>query len=346
MAWLALVLLIQLGIAAPAWADNCSSLSDCYNLIKNGIIAAVSLGIAISLILDLLPVIGDIKGIIEGFTGRDSVTGERLEWWERVLGAIPILGRVGDLARRLSRHLARRLFRRSAGIGDAWGRFRRAASELSRDDRGSIIISSGRRADDVANTGRRADDVANTGRRADDVGDIRKDVSDIFDEASSKGIREGLSEGTGRVIKNKTASDKYVHDRGVEYGKIKAKEDGLKLSGWKNPYEFDGPYGRGIDDIGFDANGNPVIIEYKGGGSDLGQGPPRQMSRAWIKQKIRELRKVNDPMADILEEALNNGKLTGRVYRTPVDEIGRVGKTFLETNLPEIIKHENGIIKY
>ena len=96
---------------------------------------------------------------------------------------------------------------------------------------------------------------------------------------------------------------------------------------WGNPFEFDGPYGKGIDDIMFDSNRNPVILEYKGGTSQLGKD---QMTKAWVKRKIKQLRSRNDPMAEILDKALKEKRLTGRVYRTPVDDVGLPGKAYLD----------------
>ncbi|MGF1490639.1 MAG: pre-toxin TG domain-containing protein [Prochloraceae cyanobacterium] len=43
-------------------------------------------------VLDFTPFVGDIKGIAEALSGRDLVTGEPLEKWEQVIGAIPFLG--------------------------------------------------------------------------------------------------------------------------------------------------------------------------------------------------------------------------------------------------------------
>ncbi|HEY1013263.1 MAG TPA: SBBP repeat-containing protein [Herpetosiphonaceae bacterium] len=45
----------------------------------------------ISLVADFSPVIGDIKGLIEVFTGCDLITGEKLGWW-RFAGLIPLIG--------------------------------------------------------------------------------------------------------------------------------------------------------------------------------------------------------------------------------------------------------------
>ena len=51
--------------------------------------------IEVSTTLDFIPGVGTAKGIIEAFTGKDLVTGEKLAPWERELGIIPILGKLG-----------------------------------------------------------------------------------------------------------------------------------------------------------------------------------------------------------------------------------------------------------
>ena len=80
--------------------DNCGSLSDCYNTLGAAVSAAAGLGLfgmLLSMGLDLLPGIGTVKGVIEGITGRDLVTGEELPWWARVLGVVPGLGAVDNI---------------------------------------------------------------------------------------------------------------------------------------------------------------------------------------------------------------------------------------------------------
>ncbi|HXB55971.1 MAG TPA: pre-toxin TG domain-containing protein [Vicinamibacteria bacterium] len=38
-----------------------------------------------SSLLNLVPVVGEVKGVIEAFTGKDLITGEHKVWWERGL---------------------------------------------------------------------------------------------------------------------------------------------------------------------------------------------------------------------------------------------------------------------
>jgi hypothetical protein len=85
-----------------ASADNCGSLIDCYRTAQAGLAALVGLsvlaGVLLSVGLDFLPGVGTVKGIIEAVTGRDLITGQELEWWERLLGVIPVIGGVAGVA--------------------------------------------------------------------------------------------------------------------------------------------------------------------------------------------------------------------------------------------------------
>jgi Pre-toxin TG len=92
--------LVHLVLAQSAAADNCSVFTDCFGVANSAIEAAFGLSLlaALSLVLDFIPIVGDVKGGVEAVTGRDLVTGEELAPWERALGAIPFLGELGALA--------------------------------------------------------------------------------------------------------------------------------------------------------------------------------------------------------------------------------------------------------
>lgn len=165
---------------------------------------------------------------------------------------------------------------------------------------------------------------------------VRTDVLDDAAESAdprTHGIPDRPPPESPHIIGADEARIRVVHDLGVDGGRLAAIGDGLhpNMPGtsrtWANPYEFDGPFGHGIDDIMFDGNGVPIILEFKGGRSALGPG---QLSPRWVRTKIAELRRVRDPMADALETAFNNGTLTSRIYRTPVDDVGNALGTFLE----------------
>jgi len=86
--------------ASPASADNCSVFTDCFG--QSGAAAEAALGLTLlaglSLVVDFIPIVGDVKGLIEMRTGRDLFTGEELAPWERSLGLIGLLPG-GDLVR-------------------------------------------------------------------------------------------------------------------------------------------------------------------------------------------------------------------------------------------------------
>ena len=49
-----------------------------------------------STIYDVTPTLGDIKGFYDGLTGKDSITGEKLSFFDRFIGGIPLIGRAVD----------------------------------------------------------------------------------------------------------------------------------------------------------------------------------------------------------------------------------------------------------
>ncbi|UVI29380.1 pre-toxin TG domain-containing protein [Paenibacillus spongiae] len=88
-----------------ALADNCGSLSDCFNTQRAAVAATVGLGIFATLLsigLNFVPVVGQVKGVIEAITGKDLITGEKLETWERAMNLVPFgaigkVGRIGNI---------------------------------------------------------------------------------------------------------------------------------------------------------------------------------------------------------------------------------------------------------
>ena len=97
--WL-VVMAISLLTASPAAADNCSVFTDCFGVSNSAAEATFGLSLlaGLSLVLDFVPIVGDVKGLVEAGTGRDLLTGEELSPLERALGLIPLLP-IGDIAR-------------------------------------------------------------------------------------------------------------------------------------------------------------------------------------------------------------------------------------------------------
>lgn len=94
-----LVTLVNLVLAPSAAADNCSVFTDCFGVANSAIEAAFGLSLlaVLSMVLDFVPVVGTVKGVIEAVTGRDLLTGQELAAWERALGVLPLLGGLGAL---------------------------------------------------------------------------------------------------------------------------------------------------------------------------------------------------------------------------------------------------------
>jgi hypothetical protein len=133
---------VQVLTADPALADNCGAFTDCFG--QTGSAAEATFGLAflsgLSLVLDFVPVVGDVKGIAEAVTGRDLLTGQELEPWERALGLIPLLP-MSDAAR--------------------------AAGKV--DDLVDVVGGAGRHGDEVVDAGRQGDELVGAGRGGDDV---------------------------------------------------------------------------------------------------------------------------------------------------------------------------------
>jgi hypothetical protein len=115
-----------------------------------------------------------------------------------------------------------------------------------------------------------------------------------------------------------------AHDIGVSQGRKTATEAGFKSVGFENPFERQGRYGQGFDDIMFQGADHDTvtvyIVEYKGGDAQLAEG---QMSLDWVIGNIRRLRNEGGPkgeaQARMLAKALREGRLKGIVLYTPMD---------------------------
>lgn len=100
--WALIGLFLYFAFPDVALADNCGSLTDCFNTQRAAVAATVGLGIFATLLsigLNFVPVVGQVKGIIEAITGKDLITGDKLETWERAMNLVPFgaIGKVGKL---------------------------------------------------------------------------------------------------------------------------------------------------------------------------------------------------------------------------------------------------------
>ncbi len=88
-------------------------------------------------------------------------------------------------------------------------------------------------------------------------------------------------------------------------------QQGFKRIGFKPAYH-------GFDDVVKDAEGNFIVVEAKGGASQLAKTKyGQQMSQKWIRRKIEQLKKKGqNELADELDQAIVDGKLKGMVVTT------------------------------
>lgn len=195
-------------------------------------------------------------------------------------------------------------------------------------------------------------------KRMSQVGDhggssfLTAEVACEFAEAQNLGTPDGRPEGTHRTVSALEARIKYVHDCGVKYGRMKAVEDGLSPDNprtgktWEHPDKHLGLYGQGPDELMFDGAGDPVFVEYKGVRvSDVSDRPAdadinlgTELTDGWVYRKIETIAKYDAETAGALRSAHDEGRLTGRVYVTPVDANGNVGETYeAELARPDLI---------
>jgi hypothetical protein len=168
------------------------------------------------------------------------------------------------------------------------------------------------------------------------------EVSDIIERAAQSASRDGealspeILRGMMRERANVTSADDLILDAaglprtssrivgaveqayeiGVSEGRAFLQGRGWRQwDKWINPFEFNGRYGQGLDDVFVDTSGRLWIVEYKGGTAELAPG---QMSRAWVERQIIRLENAGyDFAAAPIRKALEDGSLRGIVISTP-----------------------------
>lgn len=102
-----LLILLLIGAAwllAPqlAYADNCSSLNDCYYTLRAALAAAVGLGVFAALMaigLDIGPLSRSLKRKFKDGMGVEGAVGAGPDVWDRSLGVVSVAGMVADQPR-------------------------------------------------------------------------------------------------------------------------------------------------------------------------------------------------------------------------------------------------------
>jgi hypothetical protein len=177
------VVVSVIGWPGVAYADNCGSLTDCYFTARSALAALVGLsvlfGVLLSVMLDFIPGVGTAKGIAEAISGEDLITGQELEWWERVLGVLPLLGGLVAAIAAVSK---------MANAADA-------ASDIARG------------ADRAADTADAASDAARGADRAGEAADTAGDTSRAADNAEDVWAKQ--ENVRGREIQDSLAQTDY-----------------------------------------------------------------------------------------------------------------------------------------
>lgn len=195
-------LLASVVAASPAYADNCGSLTDCYATAKAALAALVGLsvlfGVLLSMLLDFAPGIGTAKGLAEAVTGKDLVTGQELEWWERLLGIVPILGGLLGAAGSLAKGAD--AFADAARAGDRLGDAAKGADGLGGASKG---------ADGLGGASKGPDGLAGASKGADDLGGASKGADDAGDASKAEDVWAKREDVRGREIQDALAKTDY-----------------------------------------------------------------------------------------------------------------------------------------
>ncbi|HVF15101.1 MAG TPA: pre-toxin TG domain-containing protein [Acidimicrobiales bacterium] len=308
LAWTVLVVLF----ASPASADNCSVFTDCFGQANSAAETGFGLAllIGLSIILDFIPVIGDIKGVAEAITGEDLLTGEKLEPWERALGLIPLVP--GAVLLRYADEVAD-LGRQVDGVGDL-----------------------GRHVDDVEGLGRHADDLdpvvrgagpprANPRPSSGTPYPIDPSSGHLVDEyadatpARRAQISEQLGEEGGTSYLRDVTGDP---DLGVRHGS-EADLERLQLDfeagqAWPHGVSFGGSHATNI--VYFDGD-TLHIIEAKGGSSPYAIRQPTDPQVGGLAQTDPNYPRVvgSEMASSVLDDGRNEiGRIIGDAYEQDI----------------------------
>jgi hypothetical protein len=194
-----------IAVPKPAFADDCSSPGDCFGVAGSfnfAVLGMLAL-IALSLLLDFSPV-GTLKGILEGVTGRDLVTGQSLSWWERALGLFPGVRAIAAGAASVAAEAAKAAeaaadaAKTAAAAGDAAKAANAAADAAKAADAARDAAKAAEAAGDAAKGGANAEDAATDAAKAQDAAkDAEKAAKDAEAAATDAAADVGKGPDTG-----------------------------------------------------------------------------------------------------------------------------------------------------
>ncbi len=171
-----------------------------------------------STIYDATPILGDIKGFHDGLTGKDSITGEKLSFFDRFIGGIPLIGRAVDTFQTVNKPMKKgmdslinliidfskgsskidnvndttKLVRITEGIGDSSGITKAVVKEIKVVDNST--------------------DIAKTSKNVEKISDVSKNITDKVEIPKIKPVENIIGTKTGNKELNNV-----INTRGTEY---------------------------------------------------------------------------------------------------------------------------------
>ena len=171
-----------------------------------------------STIYDATPILGDIKGFHDGLTGKDSITGEKLSFFDRFIGGIPLIGRAVDTFQTVNKPMKKgmdslinliidfskgsskidnvndttKLVRITEGIGDSSGVTKAVVNEIKVVDNST--------------------DIAKTSKNVEKISDVSKNITDKVEIPKIKPVENIIGTKTGNKELNNA-----INTRGTEY---------------------------------------------------------------------------------------------------------------------------------
>ena len=181
-----------------------------------------------STIYDATPILGDIKGIHDGLTGKDSITGEKLSFFDRFIGGLPLIGRSVDTFQTINKPMKKgmdslinliidfskgsskidnvndttKLVRITEGIGDSSGVTKAVVKEIKVVDNST----------DIAKTSKNLEKA--TGVSEDITKAVAKEVK-VIDKSSDTGKIAKNTKGMKPIKKEQTLEDIFTKEQEI-----------------------------------------------------------------------------------------------------------------------------------
>lgn len=220
-----------------------------------------------SLGYDLLPGIGDAKGVIEGITGYDLLTKKPLAWWEKALGFVCLselrkVGNVSDIIKKADNasDIMRAIDAASDSINYTKSKIKLASSDFLNSVKGSIIrLSDGigfRPAlsgiEDVDSSGffaiinksdigsnlPKVESIASNAGRLAKIDEIAPDIANLVKNVNKKGTLYELMDETGKVLRKVVVPEGFSSSADLLRKAYLGTVDITKW-GYKNPQQLE-----------------------------------------------------------------------------------------------------------